>query len=150
MGTQFSFYEIFQSFKARIQPSDGSLVSGMHHLYSYLVYLRLTKTIERNMLMIESLRERLVSGDAKTPANVRVTKPQDIIRLYETNLQVWNHSFYSQFTFANLSRSFNSVFMLPFQNYTEVKQILELDEDSDLFHSIDVQIFYNKAFRYVS
>ncbi|KAG1658623.1 Signal recognition particle subunit SRP68 [Nymphon striatum] len=111
--------------------SSGTPNDSAIHLYNYLVYIRLTKTVDRNLLMIDSLKKNLpdfvignatTSGDKKSASGSnKVTKPQDVIRLYETNLQ----------------------------NLTEVHQMLEeqVDEDADLMRSLLANTYYNKAFR---
>lgn len=73
-----------------LQPEDKP--SNMLLLFSYLTWLRINKTIERNLLMVDSLRaafnkqqqqqQQPSSGDATKNA-----KPQDIIRLYDIILQ---------------------------------------------------------------
>lgn len=81
------FIVYFQNFKAaqRGQPLEGK-VSNQHYLHSYLMYLRLTKTIDRNLLMIEKLRQYLPGKHIAD--GHKVTKPQDLVRLYDIIIQV--------------------------------------------------------------
>ncbi|GAB6027252.1 signal recognition particle subunit srp68 [Chamberlinius hualienensis] len=62
----------------RQAPASESQLASLKHLHSYLVYIRLTKTVERNLLMIENMRK---GDDGKKP------KQQDFIRMYETIIQ---------------------------------------------------------------
>ncbi|XP_033097462.1 signal recognition particle subunit SRP68-like [Anneissia japonica] len=73
------------NFKQRTQRAE-SQVSGLQYLYTYVMYIRHTKTIERNMLLAESLKENLVGSPTFTE-NRKVTKPQDLIRIYDIILQ---------------------------------------------------------------
>ncbi|CAG0878865.1 unnamed protein product [Darwinula stevensoni] len=67
------------SFSRRV---EGSAVSSLHYLHSYVSFLRLTKTVERSRLLIESLQiNQGERGDGKQ------SKPQDFIRLYEVIMQ---------------------------------------------------------------
>ena len=74
-------------FKAAVrgQPIEGK-ISNAHYLHSYLMYLRLTTTVERNLLLVENMKLSL-------PENVqeegkKLTKPQDLVRLYDIIIQV--------------------------------------------------------------
>ncbi|CAL1278923.1 unnamed protein product [Larinioides sclopetarius] len=65
-----------------------ALQSSLTFLQSYLTYIRLSKTVERNLLLIESLKENMspeARGDGK-----KVTKPQDLVRPYEIIIQNLN------------------------------------------------------------
>lgn len=53
------------------------------YLFTYVSYLRLVKTAERNMVMVESLRTGRDASDKK-----RSMKPQDYARLYDIIMQV--------------------------------------------------------------
>lgn len=76
-----------QTFRAvqRGQQVDGK-ISNLHYLHTYLTYLRLTKTVERNLLLIENLKENL-PGQQVVPGK-KITKPQDLVRLYDIIMQV--------------------------------------------------------------
>ena len=74
-------------FKAAVrgQPIEGK-ISNAHYLHSYLMYLRLTTTVERNLLLIENLKENLAENN---PAEgLKITKPQDLVRLFDIIIQV--------------------------------------------------------------
>ncbi|KAK7112430.1 signal recognition particle subunit SRP68-like [Littorina saxatilis] len=73
-------------FKAAIrgQPVEGK-ISNQHYLYSYLTYLRLKVAIERNLLLIENLRQYL--PDQQVEEGRKITKPQDLVRLYDIIIQ---------------------------------------------------------------
>lgn len=79
----FILFEYFQTAKGRSETLNTSLMM----LQSYLTYIRLSKTVERNLLFIESLKQNMSSvegtGDGK-----KMTKPQDLIRPYEIIIQV--------------------------------------------------------------
>ncbi|GBN20897.1 Signal recognition particle subunit SRP68 [Araneus ventricosus] len=73
-----------QAAKGRSEAVQSSLT----FLQSYLTYIRLSKTVERNLLLIESLKENMspeAGGDGK-----KVTKPQDLVRPYEIIIQNLN------------------------------------------------------------
>lgn len=76
-----------QVFKAAIrgQQVEGK-ISNQHYLYSYLTYLRLKIAIERNLLLIENLRQYLQGPQMEEGR--KVTKPQDLVRLYDIIIQV--------------------------------------------------------------
>ena len=56
------------------------------YLHTYLTYLRQTKTAERNLLMVESLKAAMGRGRAEE--GKKLTKPQDLARLYDIIIQV--------------------------------------------------------------
>jgi hypothetical protein len=59
------------------------------NLFFYLTFLRLNKTVERNLLMVSTFEKNLGKADE----NMKITKPQDIVRLYDIIIQV---SFYEE------------------------------------------------------
>jgi hypothetical protein len=61
-------------------------VSNGHFLYSYLTYIRLKIAIQRNLLLIDSLRQFL--PDQNVEEGRKITKPQDLVRLYDIIIQV--------------------------------------------------------------
>ncbi|GIY51758.1 signal recognition particle subunit SRP68 [Caerostris darwini] len=75
-----------QAAKGRSEAVNSSLI----FLQSYLTYIRLSKTVERNLLFIESLKENLLSSEAGAGEGKKVTKPQDLIRPYEIIIQNLN------------------------------------------------------------
>ena len=77
----------FQTFKAitRGQEYEGKVPNTVY-LHTYLAYLRQTNTVQRNLLMIESLKENLQGQ--RTDESKKITKPQDLARLYDIIIQV--------------------------------------------------------------
>ena len=78
----------FQNFKTaqRGQQVEGK-ISNQHYLHSYLSYIKLSKTIERNLLLIENLKNYLPGGLVEEGR--KITKPQDLVRLYDIIIQVF-------------------------------------------------------------
>ena len=78
---------LFQTFKHLIRGkmTDSSIPNSVY-LHSYLTYMRLTKTIERNLIMIEMMESNLPEN--KPNPNKKITKPQDLARLYDIITQV--------------------------------------------------------------
>jgi signal recognition particle subunit SRP68 len=72
---------------------DVIRLSNQHYLHSYLMYIRLSKTVERNLLMIDKLKQYLPGKPV--PEGHKITKPQDLVRLYDIIIQV-NHRLYVQ------------------------------------------------------
>ncbi|CAC5402336.1 SRP68 [Mytilus coruscus] len=77
------------NFKAsqRGQAIEGK-ISNQHYLHSYLMYIRLTKTVDRNLLLIEKLKQYLPGKPI--PDGHKITKPQDLVRLYDIIIQNLN------------------------------------------------------------
>ncbi|KAH3862769.1 hypothetical protein DPMN_025743 [Dreissena polymorpha] len=75
-----------QNFKLaqRGQPMEGK-VSNQHYLHSYLAYIKHTKTIERNLVLIDSMKCNLPGGQVEE--GKKITKPQDLVRLYDIIIQ---------------------------------------------------------------
>lgn len=69
----------------RGQPIDGRVPNHIF-LHTYLAYLRQSKTVERNLLMIESLKENLPGR--RQDERQKMTKPQDLVRLLDIIMQV--------------------------------------------------------------
>lgn len=73
----------------------------MEFLLSYISFIRLSKTINRNLLMADSFKTALEGeedaqmeqGHSAQGGKGRATKPDDLIRLYDILLQV--HSWHS-------------------------------------------------------
>nr|KAG5707690.1 hypothetical protein BaRGS_003265 [Batillaria attramentaria] len=105
-------------FKAAIrgQPVEGK-VSNQHYLYSYLTYLRLKIAIERNLLLIENLRQYL--PDRQVEEGRKITKPQDLVRLYDIIIQ----------------------------NLGEIPNLHGVEEDPTLDEEINARVRGYKAFR---
>ncbi|GFY53081.1 signal recognition particle subunit SRP68 [Trichonephila inaurata madagascariensis] len=71
--------------KGRSEAAHSSLI----FLQSYLTYIRLSKTVERNLLFIESLKENMNSPEVAVDGK-KITKPQDLVRPYEIIIQNLN------------------------------------------------------------
>ncbi|XP_071479456.1 signal recognition particle subunit SRP68-like [Diadema antillarum] len=106
--------------KPKGQRQDGP-VSGVQYLHTYLTYIRLTKTIERNILLAESLKANLQPRDETEQENSgqKRTKPQDLIRLYDIILQ----------------------------NLLEIPQLPGLESDLDLQQEVSAKTLKYKANR---
>ena len=78
---------MFQLFKAiqRGQLTEEKVTNAVY-LHTYLTYLRQTKTAERNLLMVDSLKSAMGRGRAEE--GKKLTKPQDLARLYDIIIQV--------------------------------------------------------------
>lgn len=76
--------EVKQDPKLRTQVSDGQ-VSSVNHLLSYLSYIRLKLTLERNLYLICQAKFNM-KEDKASEGNKKV-RAQDISRLYEIILQ---------------------------------------------------------------
>ena len=74
----------------------------------------------------------------KTDENMKVTKPQDIVRLYDIIIQVGN--FYE----GNSEELF---FCLCFQNYGDISAIPAVKSDEALMKDNAVHVVYFNAFR---
>lgn len=107
-----------QNFKAALrgQPIDGR-ISNQHYLHSYLTFIRLTKTIKRNLLLIDNMKQYL--PNMVVPEGKKITKPQDLVRLYDIIIQ----------------------------NLNEILNLPGIEEDSNLSNEIKAQILGFKAFR---
>ncbi|KAL5018150.1 hypothetical protein ScPMuIL_003872 [Solemya velum] len=103
---------------SRGQKINGE-ISNQHYLHTYLMYLRLTMTVSRNLLLIEKLNQNLPTGSSQQQEGKKITKPQDLVRLYDI-----------------ITQSLNEVLILP-----------GLEEDAALEHDISVRILGFKAFR---
>ncbi|XP_070579541.1 LOW QUALITY PROTEIN: signal recognition particle subunit SRP68-like [Ptychodera flava] len=108
--------EIRNDPKQKTQKADGK-VSTLEYLHSYITYIKLTKTIERNTLMADTLKDNLQSGEVQD--GKKITKPQDLIRMYDIIIQ----------------------------NLTDIPQLPGLEDDDVLKEDIDNQIIVHKAFR---
>ena len=63
-------------------------ISNQHYLHTYLTFIRLSKTVERNLLLIENMKDYLPGK--KLEEGRKITKPQDLVRLYDIIIQVIN------------------------------------------------------------
>ncbi|XP_066263873.1 signal recognition particle subunit SRP68-like [Branchiostoma lanceolatum] len=76
--------EIREDPSARAAQAEGK-TSQLGYLLTYLTYIRNTITIERNLLMAETVKASLSPGAAIDGR--RAAKPQDLVRLYDIILQ---------------------------------------------------------------
>lgn len=74
--------EIKQDPKLRASAAGGQVV-GIYYLLSYLTYIRLMKTLERNLLLVKQAKVSLEDLSAEG----KKVRPQDMTRLYEIILQ---------------------------------------------------------------
>ena len=71
-------------------------MSNMQFLHVYISYIRLSKTVERNLLMAESMKSSLPASlqnsveevTAEAGVGKKITKPEDLVRIYDNILQV--------------------------------------------------------------
>ncbi|XP_037094102.1 signal recognition particle subunit SRP68-like [Pollicipes pollicipes] len=99
------------------QPGGDTPVGPMHYLLTYLSYIRLNTTVERNLIIIENTEARL--RQKTKGADGRKARLQDVIRLYEIILQ----------------------------NLQEVPQLAGLEGDLEIRSSVQAQISAYKGFR---
>ena len=89
---------IFFQGKSKV-PKTEAHTANLQFLHSYLTYIRLTKTVERNLLMVDSLKGNfpaimLQSNFSETSQSTagssskKITKPEDLVRIYDIILQV--------------------------------------------------------------
>ncbi|XP_006821155.1 signal recognition particle subunit SRP68-like [Saccoglossus kowalevskii] len=102
--------------KQKTQKADGR-ISNLEYLHSYVTYIKISKTIDRNKLMVETMKDNLPGGEVQE--GKKMTKPQDMIRLYDIIIQ----------------------------NLTDISQLPGLEDDDKLKEEIDYEILVNKAFR---
>lgn len=68
---------------------------NMQFLHNYVTFIRLSKTVERNLLMAESMKGSLPALLQKAAEEItvntvkRLSKPEDLVRIYDIILQVW-------------------------------------------------------------
>ncbi|XP_063961502.1 signal recognition particle subunit SRP68-like [Lytechinus pictus] len=108
------------SAKSKGQRQDGP-VSTTQYLHTYLTYIRLTSTIERNILLADALKANLQTREdgEQESSNQKRTKPQDLIRLYDIILQ----------------------------NLSEILQLPGLEGDVDLQQEVGAKTLKFKAYR---
>ncbi|KAI8797162.1 signal recognition particle subunit SRP68 [Biomphalaria glabrata] len=107
-----------QVFKAAVrgQPIEGK-ISNQHYLHSYLMYIRLTTTVDRNLLMIENLKQNLPENNREEGR--KITKPQDLVRLYDIIIQ----------------------------NLNDIPNLHGIQEDATIVSEIETSVLGYKAFR---
>lgn len=100
---------------------NESALAHMQFIRTYISYLRQRLTIERNLLMIDSMKDKLPAliGQSKQVAKGKTSKPEDLVRLYDGIIQ----------------------------SLTETGQLQGLQEDEEMSQEIEAQIVAFKAFR---
>ena len=81
--------------KTRSQKTEAQ-IGNMQFLHIYLTFIRLSKTVERNLLMAESMKISLPTNlqnsvedvPAETGSGKKIAKPEDLVRIYDIILQV--------------------------------------------------------------
>lgn len=68
----------------KLKSSTGAPLPGIQNLLSYMTYIRLSRTIERNLLLVEQAKEAM---ENKTLVDGKKVRAQDLTRLYEIILQ---------------------------------------------------------------
>ncbi|CAG4980185.1 signal recognition particle subunit SRP68 [Colias croceus] len=68
----------------KLKSASETQMSGINYLLSYLMYIRLMRTIHRNNLMIQQAED---ARKKNTPIDGKKVRPQDLTRLYEIILQ---------------------------------------------------------------
>ncbi|XP_046660042.1 signal recognition particle subunit SRP68 [Homalodisca vitripennis] len=99
--------------------SSGGPLSPLQYLVSYITYIRLSRNIQRNNLMVQAAKTSLSDKAASAETEGRKTRPQDLTRLYEIILQ----------------------------NLTEMQQLPGMEEDQEYQREIEAKIQAYKAFR---
>jgi len=105
------------TFRNRQQASEGP-VAPVHFLYTYLTFMKCTKTIDRNYAMIEEMKS-YINGEKELEKGKKPIKPQDLVRLYETVMQ----------------------------NYNDIPKLAGLEEDLALKQEMEAKVVYCKALK---
>lgn len=108
--------EIKQDPKLRLQPQEGQ-ISSIQFLLSYLSYIRLKLTLERNLYLIGQAKQNM--EEEKPTESAKKVRAQDISRLYEIILQ----------------------------NIAELQQLNGVENDKEYQAEIETLSFGFKAFR---
>lgn len=98
----------------------GAPVTGIQYLLAYLSYIRLTRTLERNIYLVAQAKQNLSVGDKQSSGDGgKRVRPQDLTRLYE----------------------------IISQNVLELQQISGMEDDAVYQREIEVISLSFKAFR---
>lgn len=76
--------EIKNDPKLKAASADETQLSGINYLLSYLMYLRLARTVERNNLLVQQAEDARRNN---APIDGKKVRPHDLTRLYEIILQ---------------------------------------------------------------
>jgi len=104
-------------FRNRQQTGEGK-VGSQHFLYTYLQYIRHNITLNRNTVLLHTMREQLDRGE-KPAEGKKTVKAQDIVRMYENMIQ----------------------------NMGEIPTLAGLEDDESLASSTQSKITFYKSFR---
>lgn len=100
------------------QSETGAPVSGIQFLLAYLSYIRLIRTLERNIYLVDQAKQNLEST-SENPGDGKKVRPQDLTRLFE----------------------------IISQNVLELQQISGMEDDTVYQKEIEVLSLSFKAFR---
>jgi len=100
------------------QANNQGPVSSMHFLHTYLTYIKCTKVIDRNLVLINEMK-RVLAGEITVEKGKKPVKPQDLVRLFENIIQ----------------------------NLSDMKGLAGLDEDLEFHHEVEAKVSYYKAAR---
>ena len=99
---------------------NESVISNLRFVSIYLSFLRHTLTIDRNLVLIESLKSKLPSLiEGKTSSRGKATRPEDLIKMYDATVQ----------------------------SFMEIGQLSGLEDDASLKEEVEAQLVGYKAFR---
>uniref|UniRef100_A0A8D8V9S8 Signal recognition particle subunit SRP68 n=1 Tax=Cacopsylla melanoneura TaxID=428564 RepID=A0A8D8V9S8_9HEMI len=101
--------------------TPGQGLSSLQYLHSYLMNIRLERTIQRNLLLALQAKDNLNKAESaqQQGGEGRKSKPQDLVRLYEIILQ----------------------------NLAELQQLAGVEEDAGFQENVEVRLKTYKAFR---
>jgi len=105
------------AYRNRQQTNQGP-VSSMHFLHTYLTFIKCNKVIDRNLVMINGMKQ-VLSGAVVVEKGKKPVKPQDLVRLFENIIQ----------------------------NLNDMKNLAGLDEDLEFHHEIEAKVSFYKAAR---
>ena len=111
-------------FRQRQQASEGT-VSSPHFLHTYLCFLKCSRTVDRNLEMVERMKAALASGEhhqqqqGTIDSRAKPVKPQDLVRLFEAIIT----------------------------NLIELPQLAGLEEDLAFGQEIEAKVIFFKAWR---
>ncbi|TPX36168.1 hypothetical protein SmJEL517_g01439 [Synchytrium microbalum] len=67
--------------KVKTSKSDANTFN-LHYISSYVAYLRLSKTVERNLLLIEATKHKFSGQQTKMPDQLKSARLEDVPKLY--------------------------------------------------------------------
>lgn len=106
----------------KLRSNEAGTVTGIQYLLAYLSYIRLTRTLERNLYLVAQTKQGLEDSNKITNEKGTETKkvrPHDLTRLYEIILQ----------------------------NVTELQQLSGMETDADYQSEVETLALSFKAFR---